>query len=144
MSRRKIDKIFNNSFDEHDYNPFPISFSESGDSDEQEDVIHNQLLLEEIHGLIINSEFQQLNQPDENGDMPSINKLQTNRIYSYVMNNLSGSYRKIEVWATLSDYFDIKPTKFYSNLSNSYKHELIAELEKTEVYQNKNKTNKLF
>jgi hypothetical protein len=76
--------------------------------------------------------------------MQKLNKVQINQVYSYVVNNLDASIRKIEIFSVMSDYFDIYPNKFYSSLSNKYKNDLILELDASLNILKKKKIRKLF
>jgi hypothetical protein len=140
MSRKKIDKIFNNNFDEQDYNPFPINFVDAGDSDNQEDNIEEKLLYESMHELLLDSDFAHF-VIENNDDKP--NKLQSNKIFSYLSENLK-DFSKIDIWSSMADYFRMNPTKLYSYLSNTYKSELIEELNNNEKYLKTVKSKKLF
>lgn len=134
MSRRKIDKILNNNFEEMEYNPYPIMFTETGDTDSQEDHIYDTVLFDEIHKIITESEYSIFNMLDVNGDAPKLNKVQTNKIYSYVTSNLNVNFKKIEIWSILTEYYDMTPVKFYSYLSNVFKNELLEELQNNPKY----------
>lgn len=129
---KKIDKIFDNKFGERNFDSSYMSFKVDNvylSTDEMENEVHFKILFDDIHRIILESEFKKLNENDENGDKPKLNKVQINKVYGYVLAKLSCTYKKIEIWSTLSEYFDIYPTKFYASLSNVYKHELITELD---------------
>ena len=104
----------------------------------------NRLLYEEIDSLIKNSEYAQLNVLDEYNKVKKLNKLQINRVYTFIIVNINTTHRKMDVFSILSDYFDIYPYKFYSSLSNKYKNELIMELDKSTNILEKRKIRKLF
>lgn len=146
MGRRKIDKIFNNTHEENDYSGQNIKFTiESGYEtlSDPESQIHYKILFEEIHNLIENSEFKVFNEIDEKGNAIKLNKVQINQVYNYVISNTARNH-KIEVWSMLSEYFDIYPNKFYSSLSNVFKHDLVMELDRATNFLEKNKIKKLF
>jgi len=146
--RKKLDKIFDNKYEEKEMDfvsnmSFNISsvYNQTGDP---EDEIHSNILYGEIQKMIVDSEFERFNQLDENGNIIKLNKVQINQVYSYVITGLPNGYRKIEIWSMLSEYFDIYPTKFYTSLSNKFKHDLVEELDVTTNILEKKKIRKLF
>lgn len=147
MSRRRHDKIFNNTYEEQDYEKGTQNFKiESGFdcSLNPEDDIHENILFNDIHELIENSVFKEFNILDENGEAVSLNKIQINEVYNYITGKIGKNYRKIEIWSTLSQYFNIYPNKFYSSLSNKFKHDLVIELDNATNFLEKNKIRKVF
>lgn len=146
-TEKKIDKIFDNKFGERNFEGGYMNFKIDSiyiSTGDMEDQIHFKLLLDSIHSLISESEFKKLNESDDNGDKPKLNKVQINKVYGFIVGKLSGGYRRIEIWSILSEYFDIYPAKFYSSLSNVYKHELITELDKTQHVLEKKNIKKLY
>jgi hypothetical protein len=113
-------------------------------SDNPEDQIHRKILYDEIHTVIQDSPYKEFNEVDEEGNKIKLNKVQINKVYSHVLSNINIGYKKIEIWEILSEYFDIYPNKFYSSLSNIYKHELIIELDELTGILGKKKIKKLF
>jgi hypothetical protein len=131
MSRTKRDKIFDNKFDEIEYDSQPINFKvNSGyESDAAvDDVIHDSILFDKVEALIANSKFAEYAIYDgENEDR--LGKSIINEIYLYISQHVN-EYTKTEIFSVLSDYLDIAPNKFYNSLSNLAKEELILELDK--------------
>lgn len=148
MGRKKYDKLFDNTFGESDYIPESSQSFQIQDgygwTEDAEGAIADGILFDRIHEIIENSQFKVFNELDENNVAKSLNKVQINEVYSYVIAIIGNKFRKLDIWSTLSDYFNIYPNKFYSSLSNSFKHDLNIELEKSTGYKNKNKVNKLF
>ena len=143
----RVDKIFDNSFGESEYDGSKSNFAVDAqfhDYEEAEEKIHYNLLFEKIHALIKNSQYSALNEVKENGKISKLNKMQINQVYGFVLNSLPGTERKIEIFSILSDYFDIHPSKFYSSLSNKYKNDLIIELDQSMNIFEKKKIRRLF
>lgn len=113
-------------------------------SEDPEDQIHRKILYDQIHKIIETSPYVEYNHIDEDGNKVKLNKVQINKVYSHVLKFINIGYKKIEIWEVLSEYFDIYPNKFYSSLSNIYKHELIIELDKLTGILGKKKIKKLF
>ena len=132
MARTMTDKIFDNSFEESDYDGRSINwqldpvFSSSKDT---ESSIGDIMLMEKIDELIKNSDFNKWNIPDKEGKIPKLNKIQISEVYSYISLNVK-EYSVIEIFAATSEYFDIQGAKFYNSLSNAHKDELMIELDK--------------
>ncbi len=146
--RTKTDKIFDNKYEEKELDivsNFNFRVDPAyDDSTDPDDDLHQKLLYDELHALIQKSEFSNLNKLDENGKSVKLNKIQINTVYSYIIKNISKGYSRLELWATLSEYFDIYPNKFYSSLSNIFKHELVMELDKQTDILERKKIKKLF
>jgi len=143
----KVDKIFDNKFGESDYDGKKVNFivDQGFHSYENvEDKFQYKQLFDKIHFLIQESEFKSFNTMNTEKKMQKLNKVQINQVYSYVVNNLDASIRKIEIFSVMSDYFDIYPNKFYSSLSNKYKNDLILELDASLDILKKKKIRKLF
>ncbi len=147
-SNLKVDKIFDNTFGESEYDgSFKSTFTVDNlfhDYEEAEEKIHYNLLFQKIHAIIKQSPYVALNEIKENGKISKLNKMQINQVYGFVLNSLPVNERKIEIFSILSDYFDIHPSKFYSSLSNKYKNELIMELDQSMNIFEKKKIRKLF
>ena len=60
------------------------------------------------------------------------------------MNEINSSFTKTEVFAGISDYFDIYPVKLYASLANVHKQQLLNELEHKYRVIKKNKIKKIF
>ena len=151
MARTKTDKIFDNSFEdgsgfeENAGKPsFNIASGFGTKFDSPEEEIHYNMLFDEVDKLIRASKYQKLNEIKEDGKIPKLNKIQINEIYSLVVTKIGHKFNKIEIFSTVSDYFDIFPTKFYNSLSNKYKETLIMELDTRMNILEKNKIKKLF
>jgi|688.fasta_scaffold232794_3 hypothetical protein len=146
-SELKVDKIFDNKFGESDYDGKKVNFIVDQGFHSYEDVedrFQYKQLFDKIHFLIQDSEFKSFNTMNTERKMQKLNKVQINQVYSYVVNNLDASIRKIEIFSVMSDYFDIYPNKFYSSLSNKYKNDLILELDASLNILKKKKIRKLF
>jgi hypothetical protein len=141
------DKIFNNTFGEQDMSAEMITFKISPafesnlDGDDQ---MHYDLLFEKIDDIIKGSEFEHLNEVTSTGVSKKLNKVQINKVFSFVLTTLGKDYSRVDVFGVLSDYFDVFPNKFYNSLSNKFKDELISELDEKYDILKKKKINKLF
>jgi hypothetical protein len=136
------DKIFNNSFDTPDFELTSISFeldpSVRNDQDE-EDRIHYEMIARKIHELITVSRFKVFNDVDELGRCNKLKKTDINDVYGYIIDEIGRNWSRIDLFSEMCIYFDIKPAKFYSSLSNVYKEDLIQELDaKTGILEKKN------
>jgi hypothetical protein len=144
----KQDKIFNNTFNEHDYQyDEKISFIVSSnylDDLDTDDRIHYNTLFEKIDALIKGSEYEHLNEITQEGVIKKLNKIQINQVFLFVIENLGSSYSRVDLFSVLSDYFDVFPSKFYVSLSNKFKDELIKELDDKYDILKKRKVRKLF
>jgi len=141
------DKIFNNSYGDYDPSESKISFNVSptyGDDMDPDDKMHYELLFKKIDNLIKGSEFEHLNEVTTDGVIKKLNKVQINKVYFYIIENLGTSYTRIDLFAVISDYFDVFPNKFYNSLSNKFKDELIKELDDKYNILEKRKIRKLF
>jgi hypothetical protein len=135
------DKIFGNTYGDGAYDgstSFKVDPSyESGLS--PEDAIHYDILMKKIDDIIKNSSFAELNKVTPNGNTKKLNKIQINQVFLLIINNIGTDYTRVDVFGSLSDYFDIIPNKFYNSLSNKYKDELIRELDdKYNILKKKN------
>ena len=152
MARTKTDKIFDNSFEQNEgfeensgKPTFTISSQfERKTFDSAEEEIHFNMLFDEVDKLIRESKYQKLNEIKEDGKIAKLNKIQINEIYSLVVRTIGNKFNRIEIFSTVSDYFDIFPTKFYNSLSNTYKEALIMELDSRMNILEKKKIKKLF
>jgi hypothetical protein len=143
--RTKRDKIFDNKFDETEYDSMPINFKvDSGyETDAMvDDAIHDSILFEKVQSVITNSKYAEYAVYDGDTD-DRIGKSIINEIYIYVSQQVS-EYTKTEIFSVLSDYLDIAPNKFYNSLSNIAKEELILELDKKLNILDKKGIRKLF
>lgn len=148
MGRTKQDKIFDNTFEETEFElNANVSFNLSprvADNRDEEDKIMQLSLQTAIHDLIEASRFKEFNKLDEFADSRKLKKADINEIYDYIEGELSREYSIIDIFSELSDYFNINPNKFYSSLANGFKEELIQALDfKTGILKSKN-INKLF
>jgi len=145
---QKKDKIFNNTFNEKEFEPdknFSFTVDASWDLDKSiEDDLHYKLLYDAFIEIITKSEFYKLNQPDKRGNIKKLNKVQINKVFGFTLKSLGGSYKRWDLFAVLSDYFDIYPKKFYSSLSNEYKDQILNELDVEFAIREKYGLNKLF
>lgn len=142
------DKIFDNNFDSPDFEiNSNMSFElDSGFKDTlDEDIkIHYDMIANKIHKLIELSRFKQFNDVDDLGRCKKLKKSDINDVYGYIVDEMKAKFSRIDIFSEMCVYFDIKPDKFYSSLSNVYKEDLIQELDlRTGVLERKN-INKLF
>ena len=136
--RESTNKILHNSWNGVEIDSMDLNFkveensfiTETSEMDEYVTEIY-----EKIHKLIENSEFKDCNNLISD-EKKNANKLDLNKIYSYITNNLN-EYSKIDLLSVLHQYFDIEYNKFYNSLSNLYQDELISE------YRSKFKSSKL-
>jgi len=146
--RTKRDKIFDNTFDDSEYELDPsFSFAVAPsyvDHRDEEDKIETELIINEIHELIESSRFKKFNNINEFNQTIKLKKIEINEIYEFISGEMRGTHSIIEVFSELCDYFNVNPTKFYQSLGNKFKEELIEALdEKTNILKKKN-INRLF
>ena len=142
------DKIFDNNFDSPDFEinsnmsfELDSSFKDTLDEDIK---IHYDMIANKIHKLIELSRFKQFNDVDDLGRCKKLKKSDINDVYGYIVDEMKAKFSRIDIFSEMCVYFDIKPDKFYSSLSNVYKEDLIQELDlRTGVLEKKN-INKLF
>lgn len=141
------DKIFNNTYGEQDLSESSVSFvlSPSFEDDmDSDDRMHYNLMLEKVDELIKGSEFENLSKVTKDGVIKKLNKVQINKVFCYIIEHFGDHYSRVDIFAVVSDYFDIFPNKFYNSLSNKYKDELICELDKKYNILEKKNIRKLF
>lgn len=141
------DKIFNNTYGQQEVDTKPISFSVApayNNSRDTDDQIHYDLLLKKIDELIVGSEFEDLNKVTPEGIAKKLNKVQINKVFFYIIEHIGDAYPRVDLFAVISDYFDVFPNKFYNSLSNKFKDELICELDDKYNILEKKKIRKLF
>lgn len=142
------DKIFENNFDSPE---FEIQSNMSFELDPRlsdgmdEDIkIYYDMIANKIHDLIGLSRFKEFNDVDDLGRCKKIKKTDINDVYGYIVDEMKSNFSRIDIFSEMCVYFDIKPDKFYSFLSNVYKEDLIQELDlRTGILERKN-INKLF
>lgn len=148
MARTKTDKIFDNNFENTEFElngnvTFTVSPQYSDDRPE-EDKIEQEALRKDIHELIEASRFKSFNKLDEFAQTEKLKKGDINDVYEYIIDELGRKYNCIDIFSELSDYFNVNPNKFYSSLANSFKEQLIEELDKkTGILKSRN-INRLF
>ena len=146
--RTKRDKIFDNTFEETEFEldssmTFEVAPSYLDDRSE-EDKIEANLIADRIHNLIQTSRFKKFNEIDEFQQTIKLKKLDINEIYEYISDEMKSKHSLVDVFSELCDYFNINPTRFYQSLGNKFKEELIEELdERTNILKRKN-INRLF
>jgi hypothetical protein len=143
--RTKRDKIFDNKFDEVEYDSKPMAFKVEASYSSEDDIddnIHNSILFEKIDELITNSKYSEYAKY-ESGNEDRIGKAAINEIYLYVSQHVK-EYTKTELFSMLCDYLDVAPNKFYNSLNNIAKEELILELDKKLKILDKKGIRKLF
>jgi hypothetical protein len=141
------DKIFNNTYGESDPTENPINFTVSpgyADDSDPDDRMHYEILFKRVDELIKGSEFEHLNEVTQGGVIKKLNKIQINKVFFYIIENIGSSYTRVDLFSVLSDYFDVFPNKFYNSLSNKFKDELIRELDDKYNILEKRKIRKLF
>ena len=148
MARTKRDKIFDNKFEEQEFElnsniSFAISPQYSDDRSE-EDKIESEIIMKKIHDLISKSEFSKFNVIDEFQQTKKLKKIDINNVYEYINKRMKNEHSMVNVFSELCEYFNVNPTKFYSSLGNKFKEELIIELDKTTGILKKKNINRLF
>lgn len=141
------DKIFGNNYGSQDITENKINFTVSPqyqDNMDIDDKMHYNLLFDKVDALIKGSEFEELNKMTEAGVIKKLNKIQINKVFSYIISNIGNDYTRIDLFSVISDYFDVFPKKFYNSLSNKFKDELVKELDDKYGILRKKNINKLF
>lgn len=126
------DKIFDNTFEESDYDGRAINWKPDSSwvsNKDSESSLVDEMLLDKIHELIENSEYSIFNKPNSEGKLPNLNKNQIRDVYAFIENKID-DFNIIEIFAAVSEYFDIQGQKFYNSLSNAHKDKLMTELDK--------------
>ena len=146
--RVKTDKIFDNTFEDSDYEYDPsLKFEISPrfvDNRSEEDKIETNIIRDSIHLLIENSPYKEFNKINEFQQTVILKKIDINKVYEFISDELRSRHSLIEIFSELCDYFNVNPTKFYQSLGNKFKEELIEMLDrKTNILQKKN-INRLF
>lgn len=146
--RTKRDKIFDNTFEETEYEfDTSMSFELSPrvvDNRSEEEKMETAQIATTIHDLITNSRFKIFNNIDEFQQTVKLKKLDINEVYEFLSDELREDHSVIDIFSESCDYFNVNPTKFYQSLSNKFKEELIEELdERTDILKRKN-INRLF
>jgi hypothetical protein len=146
--RTKRDKIFDNTFEEQEYEfdtslTFAIAPSYSDDRDE-EDKIEQDIIMDKVHELVSNSRFKKFNEIDEFNQSKKLKKIDINDIYDFMNSELHRGHSMITVFSVLCDYFNVNPSKFYSSLGNKFKEDLITELDNKTGVLGKRNINRLF
>ena len=149
MPRKKLDKIFDNTYHEAEHEQETLSFKvdpafQNDDDVDIDRILHSKILYDAIHAIVLTSKFKKFNEVNELGKGPKLNKVQINEVYAFILEHLTVTYRKIEVFSLVCDYFDIYPKKFYNSLSNKYKDELMLELDAATDFMKKKNIKKLF
>lgn len=146
--RTQRDKIFDNTFDDSDFEmdpsfSFAIAPSQVDDRNE-EDKIETNIIIKKIHQLVESSRFKKFNDISEFEQTVKLKKIEINEIYEYLSDELRPNHGIIDIFSEICDYFNVNPTKFYQSLGNKFKEELIEALDqKTNVLKKKN-INRLF
>lgn len=146
--RTKTDKIFDNTFDDSEFELDPsMSFEVAPsyvDNRPEEDKIETKIIRDSIHDLITNSPFKEFNKINEFQQTVTLKKIDINKVYEFISGELRGSHSLIDIFSELCDYFNVNPTKFYQSLGNKFKEELIEVLDKKTNILQKKKINRLF
>lgn len=142
------DKIFDNSFDSPEFeylSNFTFDLDPSHkDLRSEEEKIQVEMISRDIHELIEVSRFKVFNDVDEQGKTAKLKKVDINEVYGYIIDEIAKNYTLIDIFSEMCVYFDINPSKFYNSLSNAYKEELVAELDKKTNILDKKNIKKLF
>lgn len=141
------DKIFNNTYGDQDITKNRVNFKVSStylDDMDPDDKMHYEILIKKIDKLIKGSEYEHLNESTPDGIIKKLNKVQINKVYTYVIEHIGEGYNRVDLFSVISDYFDVFPNKFYNSLSNKFKDELIKELDDKYNILEKRKIRKLF
>jgi hypothetical protein len=146
--RTKRDKIFDNKFEDQEYEfdanmSFEVAPAFTDERDE-EDKIEEDIVMDRVHELISNSRFNKFNVLDEFNQTTKLKKIDINDVYDFMNDSLCRKHSMITVFSVLCDYFNINPTKFYSSLGNKFKEDLITELDKSTGVLGKRNINRLF
>ena len=146
--RTKRDKIFDNKFEEQEYEfdpnlSFEVAPAYSDDRDEEDKIVED-IIMDKIHNLVINSKFKKFNELDEFNQSKKLKKIDINDIYDFMNSKLCREHSMITVFSVLCDYFNVNPSKFYSSLGNKFKEELIIELDEKSGILGKRNINRLF
>lgn len=146
--RTKRDKIFDNTFEEQEFEldanmSFELAPSYADYRDE-EDKIEENIVMDKIHELVTNSRFNKFNIVDEFQQTVKLKKIDINDVYDFMNDELSSNHSMITVFSCLCDYFNVNPTKFYSSLGNKFKEDLITELDESLGVLGKRNINRLF
>ena len=137
------DKIFDNNFDSPEFeylSNFTFDLDPAHkDLRSEEEKIQVEMISRDIHQLIEVSRFKVFNVFDEQGKTTKLKKVDINEVYGYITDEIYKNYTLIDLFSEMCVYFDINPSKFYNSLSNAYKEELVAELDrKTNILDKKN------
>ena len=136
MSRTKLDKVFDNKYHEVDptedyFKNFQLGdehFVEKNSFYNPDSNLSHRKLMEDIDELI-NKKFPTVKKVINN-KVKRVNKEKMNIIFGYITENVSTDYTIVEVWYNLSLYFDIDDGRFYDNLDDKYKNQLVFFLAK--------------
>jgi hypothetical protein len=142
------DKIFDNNFDSPEFeylSNFTFDLDPvHKDLRSEEEKIQVEMISRDIHELIEVSRFKVFNEVDEQGKTAKLKKVDINEVYGYIIDEMAKDYTLIDIFSEMCVYFDINPSKFYNSLSNAYKEELVAELDKKTNILDKKNIKKLF
>lgn len=142
------DKIFDNSFDSPEFEHLSnFTFDLDPvykDYRSEEEKIQVEMISRDIHELIEVSRFKVFNNVDEQGKTAKLKKVDINEVYGYIIDEIAKDYTLIDIFSEMCVYFDINPSKFYGSLSNAYKEDLVAELDKKTNILDKKNIKKLF
>lgn len=143
----KIDKIFDNTYGDQSSGEESITFTIAPsyvDDRDIEDRMHYDTIIKAVDRLIRGSEYEHLNEVTEAGIIKKLNKVEINKVFFYIIENIGSTYTRVDIFNVLSDYFDVLPNKFYNSLSNKFKDELIKELDDKYNILEKRKIHRLF
>jgi hypothetical protein len=124
------DKIFDNNFESTESEKSSTNFSLDLSKRERpiDENVDKQIVFDKVKVFVEDGEeFKKFHSRDSEGNLPKINKSNINEIYSTVCIKFD-KFPKIEIFDSLTEFFDVSPEKFYESLSNTFKTELIIEL----------------
>lgn len=133
--RTKLDKVFDNKYHEVDitedyFKNFnlnnDVNFVEKNSFYNPDDNLNERRLMEEIDKLI-DAKFPSI-KVVVNHKVKRVNKEKMNIIFGHVSENISSDYTIVDIWYYLSQYLDIEDSRFYENLEDKYKNQLLAFL----------------
>ena len=124
------DKIFDNNFESTESEKTSTNFTLDISKRQKpiDEMVDTQIVFDKVKDYIENGEeFKKFHTRDQDGALPKINKSNINEIYANVITKFD-KFPKIEIFDSLTEFFDVSPEKFYESLSNTFKTELIIEL----------------
>lgn len=143
------DKIFNNTFEDSNYENDPtFSFNldpSISDEKDEEEKIYFENLSAEIDKLIENHHtFYLFNRVDDFGNTKKVKKNDINEMFQYIVSELQNQYSIMDIFSEFTKYFRINPKKAYKSLNLYLKEDLVQALDKKTNALKKRNIQKLF